>query len=115
MSTLTIKDNAIWIKHLPEPLQERARQMQAGETVRLEIDGVVGVWQRMDDGQDGRPTFGLKPIDAMREVWLKWQARRGETVVIKPVGEDAVDYLKAVSETLSEWSSAEDELAYGDL
>ncbi len=68
MSTLTIRDDLIWIKHLPEPLQARARQLQSGETIRLEIDGIVGVWQRMEDGQDGCPTYGLKPVDAMREV-----------------------------------------------
>lgn len=115
MSTLVIRDHAIWMKHLPDFLQERVRQMEPGEVIRLEVDGIVGFWQRMDDGHDGRPTYGLKPVDAMRDVWHKWQARRGDTVTIRPVGEDATEYLKAVAETLSEWSSAEDELAYGDL
>ncbi|MFN3313338.1 MAG: hypothetical protein ACK46Q_07720 [Hyphomonas sp.] len=33
----------------------------------------------------------------------------------EPTGDDAEDYLNAVSETLTEWSSPEDAQAYDDL
>lgn len=44
--------------------------LNSGEIVFLRIDGRVGVWQKMSDGTDGRPTPGLKPGDTRtREMW----------------------------------------------
>jgi hypothetical protein len=62
--------------------------MWAGQTIRLEIDGVSGTWRRMDDGKDGRATLGLRPLGAAHEVWSGlFKARRGATVSLKVVEE----------------------------
>jgi len=91
MATTTVSDYVIWAKHIhddPE-LVERVRSMWAGQTIRLEVDGVRGTWRKMDDGADGRPTPGLRPVGAAQEVWrYLFKHRRGEVVVLKVI-EDA--------------------------
>jgi hypothetical protein len=50
----------------------------------------------------------------MKGVWKRFQLRRGEVVKIRDV--KPVDpYLAAVSETLTEWNSPEDDEAFRDL
>ena len=92
MATTTISDYVIWAKHIhddPE-LVERIRCMWAGQTIRLEVDGVGGVWRRMDDGKDGRATLGVRPLGAAQEVWRElYRRRRGETVSLKAAAEGA--------------------------
>ena len=54
----------------------------------LEVDGVRGTWRKMDDGADGRPTPGLRPVGAAQEVWrYLFKRRRGEVVTLKAVEE----------------------------
>ncbi len=114
MGMMSIVDNSIWFRHLPDDLRAKAENLKAGERILLEIDGVTGWWERMQDGRDGRPSLGLKPVDGMREVWTHWQARRGERVSVNdPVNVER--YLAALSGTLEEWDSPEDEAAYADL
>lgn len=88
MATATVSDFVIWTKHIhgdPE-LTARIHAMWAGETIQLEVDGVRGVWRKMDDGADGRPTPGIRPIGAMQVVWRSlYKRRRGEAVTIRPV------------------------------
>ena len=116
MATVNTKDDAIWIKHIegaPE-LQKRIRQLKPSDVVELEVDGVVGQWQRMKDGRDGRPTFGLRPVSRMKEVWSRWRRESPRLVEIRETT-TADTYLAAIALTLSEWDSPEDELAYRDL
>jgi len=116
MATVTIRDDAIWISHIEgsRALQERLRRLPAGEALDLEVDGIVGTWERMRDGRDGRPTPGIKPISHMKQVWAEMRQKTGRTVKIREVV-TAESYLSAVSRTLEEWNSPEDEAAYADL
>jgi hypothetical protein len=116
MATVTIRDDAIWISHIEgsSSLQARLRGLSAGDVVDLEVDGIVGTWERMRDGRDGRPTPGIKPISYMKTVWAEMRRKTGRTVPIREVV-TAETYLSAVSDTLNEWNSPEDELAYADL
>lgn len=68
----------------------------------------------MKDGKDGRPTEGIRPIDRMKDVWTKMQRDRGRVVEIRQVL-SADSYLAALSDTLDEWNSPEDEEAFRDL
>ena len=116
MPTTTINDDAIWVKNIDgdSALKERIRTMRPGEVIDLEVDGIVGKLERMRDGRDGRPTFGIKPIAEMRQVWARLRARKEKIVAIRPVVL-ADSYLAALSPLLSEWDSAEDDEAYRDL
>ena len=53
---------------------------QEGAVIRLEVDGVPGTWVKMDDGKDGRPTPGIRPVGSYRDQWHKLQERRGDIV-----------------------------------
>jgi hypothetical protein len=116
MAKITIRDNSIWLSHIEgdAPLRSRLERLKPGQAIDLEVAGVVGRWERMKPGRDGRPTPGIKPIEAMRDVWKKMQARRGQLVELREV-QTADSYLAALSRTLSEWDSPEDEEAYRDL
>lgn len=116
MATVAIKDDAIWIRHIEggKGLQDRLLRLHAGDSLDLEIDGIVGTWERMRDGRDGRPTLGIKPVAHMREVWARMRRQSGRIVQIREVT-TAASYLDAVAATLTEWNSPEDEAAYADL
>jgi hypothetical protein len=68
----------------------------------------------MRNGKDGRSTTGIKPIGPMKEIWRRFQTRRGEVVEVREV-RTADAYLAALTDTLSEWNSPEDEEAFRDL
>jgi hypothetical protein len=117
MGKVRINDDAIWLKHIEGDagLGNRIRSMRAGDLVDLEVNGIVGRWQRMRDGRDGRPTFGIRPVAEMREVWTRLRkTSTGELVSVREVM-TADSYLAALRPLLSEWDSPEDELAYRDL
>jgi hypothetical protein len=88
MATTTVSDYVIWTRHIhgdPE-LVERIHDLWAGQTLELEVDGVRGVWRKMDDGSDGRPTPGIRPLGAAQAVWRSlFRLRRGEVVAVKAV------------------------------
>ena len=92
MAYVEIRDHAVWIKHVhgDAPLAELLLSMRAGDIVELEIDGHVGTWRKMDNGKDGRPTPGLRPLGKARVAWLKQQERRGELVTPNTVDRGAV-------------------------
>lgn len=116
MATVSVRDDAIWIGHIEggQALQDRLRNLRAGDVLDLEVDGIVGTWERMRDGRDGRPTLGIKPTSHMKQVWAEMRLRPGRIVPIREVV-TAESYLSAVSRTLDEWNSPEDEAAYADL
>jgi hypothetical protein len=117
MATIRVNDDAIWIKSIEgnASLQERIRALRPGDVLDLEVNGIVGKWQRMRDGRDGRPTLGIKPIAEMREVWARLR-RSGEPKVVAVREITTADsYLAALSSTLGEWDSKEDDEAYRDL
>ena len=116
MTTTTINDDAIWAKNIDgnPGLRNQIRAMRPGEVIDLEVDGIVGKWERMRNGKDGRPTFGIKPIAEMRQVWARLRAQSGKVVAIRPVI-TADSYLAALTPVLSEWDSTQDDEAYRDL
>ena len=85
MSLVEIRDHALWIKHIHqnEALRQELLQLAAGELIELQVDGFRGMWKKMDDGRDGRPTPGIKAIGKAREHWHGLQDRRGALVPIK--------------------------------
>ena len=113
---LEISDVAIWFKHVGAPgLAQRLKSLGPDESISLETDGIVGSWQRMKPGQDGRETYGIKPVGVMKDIWNDWfRRRKGEVIQIREVTV-VDDYLAAQSVLFSEWASAEDEAAFRDL
>ena len=116
MGYVKISDDVLWAKQIEGDNALRARivELPAGETIDLEVDGIVGPWEKAKTGKDGRPTPAIKPVGPMREIWKRFQARRGEFIAIRET-RTADSYLKALSGTLSEWNSPEDEEAFRDL
>jgi hypothetical protein len=85
MSIVEVRDHALWIKHIHanDALQQKLLALKGGELVELEIDGFRGMWKKMDDGKDGRPTQGIKALGKGKEHWHGLQESRGEMVSIK--------------------------------
>lgn len=116
MGYLKISDDLLWATQIEgdSELRDRINGLPAGATIDLEVDGIVGPWEKARTGKDGRPTAAVKPIGPMREIWKRFQARRGEIVKIRET-RTADSYLKAVGETLTEWNSPSDEEAFRGL
>lgn len=120
MSTLIIRDDALWAKHIADPtLRTRVLELSAGAPLRIRIDGRSILFRKMADGRDGRPTPGLKadPDDPSgRAAWAELQARRGESVVIDVDERKVADpYLVYLDELFHEWNSPGDAEAFDGL
>ena len=87
MSLVEIRDHALWIKHIHEnePLREKLLALAGGSVVELEVNGFRGMWKKMDDGKDGRPTPGIKALGKARNHWHGLQKERGELVSIRDI------------------------------
>ena len=86
MATVTVCDVAIWTRHVhgDSALTDTILALEAGQTLRLKIEGVAGAWRRMADGRDGRPTLGLRPLGAARDHWQRlYRERRSDVVEIE--------------------------------
>jgi hypothetical protein len=116
MAYIPITDDAIWAKQVEggKALKERILSLAPGETIELEVDGIVGRWEKMRNGKDGRSTMGIKPIGPMKDIWKRFQARRGKIVEVREV-RTADAYLAALTDTVDEWNTPEDEEAFRDL
>jgi hypothetical protein len=116
MGYLKIRDDLLWAKQIEgdHELRHRIISLPAGAMIDLEVDGIVGHWEKAKAGKDGRMTQAVKPIGPMREIWKKFQARRGEIVSIRE-SRAADSYLRALRDTLCEWDSPDDEEAFRDL
>ena len=116
MSHVEIRDDAIWATQIEggKALKQKILSLSEGEVIELEVDGIVGRWEKMRDGRDGRATNGIKPVGPMKEIWKRFQARRGDVVEVRQV-QTADTFLAALSDTMSEWNSLEDEEAFRDL
>ena len=116
MGTFLNNDDVIWIKNVNADHNTVAllRQLPAKTKVKLDIEGFRGVWERMADGKDGRPTLGLKPVGKTLEYWKSMKTRRGDHLEFKIV-DPRDSYLSDIQSSLSEWESDEDERAFRDL
>ena len=85
MSLVEIRDHAIWIKHVHEngALKTVLSDLPAGGLIELRIDGYRGMWKKMEDGNDGRPTAGIKGLGTARHHWHGLQDKRGDLVSIE--------------------------------
>ena len=108
--------DCLWFKHLEtdESSFHRLYKLKAGSRIRVEIDGVVGHWVRMDDGADGRPTPGIRPITQAKKHWKSLIPRRGERLEFK-LARHALAKPAVVQVMTDEWKSAEDEAAFHNL
>lgn len=82
----TIKDVVVWTKHVhgDPQLTAKLNTLRGGEQIELSVDGFRGFWRKMNDGRDGRPTNGLRPVGRMQEFWQElYSTRRGEAVRIE--------------------------------
>lgn len=116
MATFLNNDDVIWFKnvHADSDTIALLRHLPASTRLKLEIDGHRGDWERMADGRDGRPTYGLRPVGKTVEFWKSMKAKRGDYLNFKIV--DPRDtYLSDMQKVLSEWESNEDEKAFHDL
>jgi AbrB family looped-hinge helix DNA binding protein len=66
-------------------------------------------------GQTTIPAEIRKALDAKPGDMLAWDVKQKGEVVVRRVRPVDVEYLKAVSGTLSEWDSEADDRAYRDL
>jgi hypothetical protein len=117
MGYVRLNDDAIWASRIEgdEILRRQLLGLSPGESVELEVDGIIGTWVKMKDGRDGRPTPGIRPIGPMKDRWRSMQSRRGEAITIRRPVRDA-SYLRMIQMMLSEeWDSPEDDEAYRDL
>ena len=98
MSYVEIRDHALWLKHIHgnDPLKIELELLAAGELVELNVDGFRGMWKKMDDGKDGRPTQGIKALAKAKKYWHGLQEQRGELVSIHRV-ENKSNLLNIVS------------------
>lgn len=86
MAEVLVRDEVIWIAHVrgDDALVRRLTALAGGEQISLEVDGAQGVWQKMSDGRDGRPTPGLKPTDPQTlSYWRSLRTRKAESVSIE--------------------------------
>jgi hypothetical protein len=116
MGYLRLKDDVIWASHIEgdDQLRERLKSLRSGGLIELEVAGIVGQWEKMKTGKDGRTTTGVKPIGPMRDVWKRFQQRRGEVIPIRET-QTADRYLQSLQETLNEWDNPEDDEAFRGL
>ena len=116
MAYVEIRDDTIWANHIEggKVLKDRIISLAPGEVIELEVDGIIGAWEKTRIGRDGRPQQSIKPTGNMKTIWKRFQSRRGEVVQVREV-KTADAYLAAVSDTMTEWNSPEDEEAFRDL
>ena len=72
--------------------------LPAGATIDLGDDWHCRKSGKAKVGKDGRPIAAVKPVGSMREVWKRFQARRGEIVKVRET-RTADSYLSALTET----------------
>lgn len=117
IASLTIRDNALWAKHIDgDPgLVERILALPENSLIVLMIDGQPVNFRKMRDGKDRRPTPGLRPDAASRPYWDAMQRRRGEVVRIELPDAAPDPDLGSLTSLLHEWASTADAEAYDRL
>ena len=66
-----VRDHVLWTKHIrgDDTLKVTLNALSERSQIDLEVDGYRGTWQKMDDGRNGQPTAGLKPLEPARSHW----------------------------------------------
>ena len=89
VAVVEIADYVLWPQHIHGDEQLKQALLASGDEqlVELEVDGVRGLWKRMEQGKNPRPTDGLKALDKARDHWHGlFRDRKGELVEIRLVG-----------------------------
>lgn len=95
-----VRDYVIWSKHIhgDRALAQRIETLAPGQTVDLEVDGVSGAWRKMDQGKDGRPTPGIRPLGAAQQFWRElYRSKRGALVSVRLIRSDDMSTIPAQS------------------
>jgi hypothetical protein len=87
-----VRDVVLWAKHIygDVALKERLLGLAAGEIAPLVVDGFAGAFVKMQDGKDGRPTQGFKPIGEARARWRQLYRERRKGAVEILIAEGAL-------------------------
>ena len=85
MSCVEIRDHALWISHIHQndELKKVLFDLPAGGLVELRVGGFRGMWKKMENGKDGRPTPGIKGLGTAKDHWHGLQDGRGDLVPIE--------------------------------
>lgn len=78
-----VRDFALWPKHIhgDDKLKADLLRLREGQLIELEVDGFCGVWERMKQGKNPRPTEGLKAVGQAREHWHELFCKRQGALV----------------------------------
>ena len=84
MADLLCTDVCIWISHIGCGFTRRALLgLEPGSRIWLEVEGKPILFERMQDGADGRVTRGLKPVGPSKADWRAiYDEYRGSVVDI---------------------------------
>ena len=88
MAQTIVSDFVIWAKHIygDHGVAAAILKLDAGDAIQMSVEGVSGPWCRMQNGKDGRPTLGIRPLGSMRTFWKKlYESRRGQLVDVQIV------------------------------
>ncbi|WP_374469921.1 hypothetical protein [Phenylobacterium sp.] len=82
---IQLRDHVIWISHIrgDDELKSWLTSVPAGALIELELDGWRAAWRKMDDGKDGRPTSGFKPVGGAEVRWNELQSERGRWMSLR--------------------------------
>ncbi len=84
-ATVEVRDHALWTKQIQrdDTLKATLNGSRGRNRIELEVDGFRGTWQKMEDGKDGRPTTGIKPMGPAQAHWhTLLQNRLGDVAAI---------------------------------
>lgn len=59
----------IWASHCDQNLESVIRELAPRQPLELLINGIPTVWVKMNDGRDGRPTYGIKIVNDDESAW----------------------------------------------
>jgi hypothetical protein len=111
-----ITDVVVWFKHIESnDLRGILAALAPEEYVTLSTENIIGRWQRMQTGKDGRETHAIRPVGPMKDIWKTLYATRKNTRVELRHVRLADEFLDASTRLFSEWSEEEDEQAFHDL
>ena len=85
MGQVEVRDHVLWAKHIHgnQALREEILALGAGAVIRLEVDGHIGSWVKMENGAKGVSTNGIRPVGATKRWWSEvYAGKRGDLVGI---------------------------------
>ena len=117
-ATVEVRDHVLWTKHIQgdDALKATLNTLGEGSQIELEVDGLLGAWQKMNDGRGGQPTPGIKPVGPARSHWHALvRDRLGSMVTIAPastVQDSATERDQQSFEAV--WAQLQQKVAPGD-